>query len=161
MSITSQSELEDYARHLRIPLRAVFSKDTPPSHLRDGGYIINLEDQQDSHGRPLPGTHWTAFWVHHNQGVYFDPFGLTPPAQVDRMLDGLDDAWYSDMEVQDVNRGYCGIYCLAFLHFMNQHPQFNLEERLDRFLLLWDRDTSKNEKRLLHLIRLPKTNAGL
>ena len=40
------------------------------SKIKDGAYIINLDEYSDI------GTHWVALWVNNNNVTYFDSFGV-------------------------------------------------------------------------------------
>lgn len=155
-ALTSETELIDQAHRLGIsPFVGVFSKDDMPPSPRNGGYIINLQDETDSGGNVNPGTHWVGLWIQNKNAIYFDPFGLILPADIELFLDGKD-IWFNDMQVQDMGTGFCGWYTLSFLKYMHQYKFLNPEERLDRFLLLWKHDTTKNLSRLKTLMSLKK-----
>ena len=47
----------------------VFSRDNLPNKIKDGAYVINLDEYSDI------GTHWIALWVNNNV-TYFDSFGV-------------------------------------------------------------------------------------
>ena len=74
-------DLIDIARRERIPLNDVFMKDHPPTTVSEGGYIINLQDQDLNKG----GTHWVALWIGNKklkEIAYMDSFGFLPPQSV-------------------------------------------------------------------------------
>ena len=49
----------------------VFSRDNLPKKIKDGAYVINLDEHKDT------GTHWVAlFCKAKNEIVYFDSFGV-------------------------------------------------------------------------------------
>ena len=48
----------------------VYSRDNLPNKIKDGAYVINLDEYSDI------GTHWVALWVHNNIVTYFDSFGV-------------------------------------------------------------------------------------
>ena len=48
----------------------VFSRNNLPKKIKDGAYIINLDEYADV------GTHWTALFCNRNEIVYFDSFGV-------------------------------------------------------------------------------------
>ena len=48
----------------------VYSRDNLPNKIKDGAYVINLDEYSDI------GTHWVALWVNNNNVTYFDSFGL-------------------------------------------------------------------------------------
>ena len=47
----------------------VYSRDNLPNKIKDGAYVINLDEYSDI------GTDWTALWVNNNV-AYFDSFGV-------------------------------------------------------------------------------------
>ena len=48
----------------------VYSRDNLPDKIKDGAYVINLDEYSDI------GTHWIALYVNNKTATYFDPFGI-------------------------------------------------------------------------------------
>ena len=48
----------------------VFSRNNLPKKIKDGAYVINLDEYADV------GTHWIALFCKRNEIVYFDNFGV-------------------------------------------------------------------------------------
>ena len=48
----------------------VYSIDNLPNKIKDGAYVINLDEHADT------GTHWIALFCNRNKIVYFDSFGV-------------------------------------------------------------------------------------
>ena len=48
----------------------VFSRDNLPKKIKDGVYVINLDEYADT------GTHWIVLFCKKNKIVYFDNFGV-------------------------------------------------------------------------------------
>ena len=48
----------------------VYSRDNLPNKIRDGAYVVNLDEYSDI------GTHWIALYVKNNVVTYFDSFGV-------------------------------------------------------------------------------------
>ena len=48
----------------------VYSRDNLPNKIKDGAYVINLDEYSDI------GTHWIALYVKNNHITYFDSFGV-------------------------------------------------------------------------------------
>ena len=48
----------------------VFSRDNLPNTIKNGAYVINLDEYRDI------GTHWVALYVNNKTGTYFDSFGV-------------------------------------------------------------------------------------
>ena len=47
----------------------VYSRDNLPKKIKDGTYVINLDEYEDV------GTHWIALYVKNIEIIYFDSFG--------------------------------------------------------------------------------------
>ena len=48
----------------------VYSRDNLPYEIKDGAYVINLDEYSDI------GTHWIALYVNNKTVTYFDSFGI-------------------------------------------------------------------------------------
>ena len=48
----------------------VYSRDNLPNKIKDGAYVINLDEYSDI------GTNWIALYVKNNGVTYFDSFGV-------------------------------------------------------------------------------------
>ena len=48
----------------------VFSRNNLPKKIKDGAYVINLDEYVDV------GTHWIALFCSRNEVAYFDSFGI-------------------------------------------------------------------------------------
>lgn len=135
-----------------IPIVGIFSKNQLPhsSNIREGGYIINLQNDKDEFGNELGGTHWTGFYVEKNKKgkpdvVYYDSFGAGPPIDVQNFLRPLSPYEYNDEVIQNINSSVCGYYVLYFLWFMSRHKNIvNLDKRFKLFLKLFHKDPEKN-----------------
>ena len=51
-------------------LMVFFSRNDLPKKLKDGAYVINLDEYGDA------GTHWIALFCNTNEIVYFNSFGV-------------------------------------------------------------------------------------
>ena len=143
--MNSNVELWKYAKSLRIPLRAVTTKDRLGMEpLQQGGYIINLQDDYRADGVDQTGSHWVAFYIENGKSVYFNSFGLAPPADIQLFLWKLKPIVYNHVQIQNMQSGWCGIYCLAFLRYMSSAKKLPLVQRFQKFLDLWDDDVEKN-----------------
>ena len=49
---------------------AVFSRINLPKKIKDGSYVINLDEYADV------STHWNALYCNKNETLYFDSFGI-------------------------------------------------------------------------------------
>ena len=61
-------EIEKYKTESRF--NGVFSRNNLPKKIKDGAYIINLDEYADV------VTHWIALFCNRNEIVYFDSFGV-------------------------------------------------------------------------------------
>jgi hypothetical protein len=117
MAFTSISnfDLEDLAHEWGIVLNGVVAKDHLNGGVKQGGYIINLQDYNDGEG-----THWVALYVEKKNIVYFDSFGGAPPADVLRFMKRAREyARYGCIDqIQHLDSEACGFYCLAFLCYL-------------------------------------------
>ena len=59
---------EDYEDESKF--NGVYSRDSLPNKIKDGAYVINLDEYSDI------GTHWIALYVKNNVVTYFDSFGV-------------------------------------------------------------------------------------
>lgn len=144
MSLTTDAELFKKAEKYSIQLNAIVFKDQLYGvELNKGGYIINMADSDSM------GTHWVSFWIDNPKKndavVYFDSFGVSPPMEVRNALKKIAvKILVSDKHIQNINSGWCGIYNLFFLWFMQNHPRVALEKRLEMFLNLFSNDVEQN-----------------
>ena len=64
----SNFEIQKYQNESRFS--SVYSRGNLSDEIRDGAYIINLNEYYDI------GTHWIALYVLNNDVTYFDSFGV-------------------------------------------------------------------------------------
>ncbi len=134
------------AEQLRLPLRFIGNKDQLPPYLHNGTYIINMQDDVDSKGGKLRGTHWVCVYIENKQGVYMDSFGLLPPANVQLWLYPIRPIIISSKQIQNIHSGHCGEYCLSFLRYMFFKRNVPLKKRLHTWLSLFSDDPTHNLK---------------
>jgi len=143
-------QLEAACRRYSIPLVACANKNLLPRQLHEGGLIVNMEDDEDANGRELAGTHWVSVYVEKGKkgkwsGAYFDSFGRAPPVAVQQYLRATVPYCLSTVDIQNINSGFCGKYCLLFLLFMSRNRNVPFEQRFRNFLQLFDpRDPDAN-----------------
>ena len=66
--LTNFEIMKNYENESRF--NGVYSRDNLPNKIRDGAYVINLDDYSDI------GIHWIALYVKNNDIIYFDSFGV-------------------------------------------------------------------------------------
>ena len=62
-------EIQKYYTN-ELKFNGVYSRDNLPDKIKDGAYIINLDEYSDI------GTHWVALYVSNNDVTSFDSFGV-------------------------------------------------------------------------------------
>ena len=62
-------EIQKYHTN-ELKFNGVYSRDNLPDKIKDGAYVINLDEYSDI------GTHWVAFYVYNGNVTYFDSFGV-------------------------------------------------------------------------------------
>jgi len=143
--MNTNTELIEYAKRLKIPLRFISTKDnlTKLVPIQNGLYIINLQDDYNADGEDQTGSHWVCFWIEGNKSVFFNSFGLAPPAEVQLYLYKFKPFMYNENQIQNIMSGWCGIYCLAFGKYMMK-KELPLQKRFQKFLELFKEDPEKN-----------------
>jgi len=87
-------------------------KDELPNDLKDGNYIINLQNSYEN------GSHWTCFIKFKNEIFYYDSFGvIMPQNQYDIFLKNVDNIYYINKHDQNLDATSCGWWCISFLYF--------------------------------------------
>ena len=108
----------------------VFSRDNMPKKVKDGAYVINLDEYADV------GTHWIALFCNRNEIVYFDSFGVEHVPEeikefIDRRFLNSSTSYRPSssasqnrnikaniFRVQANNSVMCGYFYIGFIDFM-------------------------------------------
>lgn len=62
-----------------------------------------------------PGTHWTAYYKHNKQVIWFDSIGnILPPKEILKYFKNCEILYNND-NYQDFNTYICGHLCIIFL----------------------------------------------
>ena len=109
----------------------VFSRENLPNKIKDGAYVINLDEFEDI------GTHWIALFCVRNEVIYFDSFG------VEHIL-GNRNIKANIFRVQENNSKMCGYFCIGFIDFMLAGKTY-----IDYTALFPPYDFNKNEQIVL------------
>ena len=73
-------EIKEYYENERN-FNGVCSRDNLPKAIKNGAYIINLDEYADV------GTHWIALYLKNNEVIYFDSFGVgNVPKEIKRFI---------------------------------------------------------------------------
>ena len=104
-------EIQKYYKN-EPKFNGVFSRNNLPKKIKDGAYVINLDEYADV------GTHWVALFCNRNEIVYFDSFGVEHvPKKIKEFI------WNKNIKsnifrVQQNNSIMCGYFCNGFIDFM-------------------------------------------
>ena len=104
-------ELEMYYRN-EPRFNGVFSRNNLPKKIKDGAYIINLDEYADV------GTHWIALFCKKNEIVYFDSFGVEHIPEEIKEFIGNKNIKANIFRVQANDSVMCGYFCIGFIDFM-------------------------------------------
>ena len=87
----------------------VYSRDNLPNKIKDGAYVINLDEYSDI------GTHWIALYSLNNNVTYFDSFGFEHiPKEIKKNI-GNKNIETNIFRVQAYDSVMCGYFILDLL----------------------------------------------
>ena len=104
-------ELEMYYQNEPI-FNGVFSRNNLPKKIKDGAYVINLDEYADV------GTHWIALFCNRNEIVYFDSFGVEHVPEEIKEFVGNKNIIANIFRVQPKDSVMCGYFYIGFIDFM-------------------------------------------
>ena len=114
LSTLSNSDLYSICIKLKLKLNGIYMKDEIPNDLKEGNYIINLENSNQS------GSHWTCFIKDKDDIFYYDSFGIVPPQNLYNIaLKNSLNLYYIDKHDQNLEATSCGWWVVSFLYYMN------------------------------------------
>ena len=79
----------------------VFSRDNLPKTIKNGTYVINLDEYADV------GTHWIALFVKKTEIIYFDSFGVEQVSEEIKEFVGIKKIKANIFRVQASNSIMC------------------------------------------------------
>ena len=90
----------------------VYSRDNLPNKIKDGAYIINLDEYSDTR------TDWVALHVKNNDITYFDSFEVEHiPKEIIKCI-GRKNIITDIFRIQAYDSIMCGCFCIGFVNFM-------------------------------------------
>ena len=89
----------------------IFSRDNLPKKIKDGAYVINLDEYADA------GTHWIALFCQKNEIIYFDSFEVEHITEDIKEFIKNKNIKPNIFRVQ-ANDSMCGYFCIGFIDFM-------------------------------------------
>ena len=103
-------EIQKYYQN-ESKFNGVFSRDNIPNKIKDGAYVINLDEYSDI------GTPWIALWVNNNV-IYFDSFGVEHiPKEIKKFIDNKNII-ANIFRIQAYDSIMCGYFCMGFINFI-------------------------------------------
>ena len=90
----------------------VFSRDNMPKKIKDGAYVINLDEYADV------GTHWIALSCNRSEIVYFDSFDVEHVPEEIKEFGRNKNISANIFWVQANNSVISGYSCVGFIDFM-------------------------------------------
>ena len=90
----------------------VYSRDNIPNKIKDGAYVINLDEYSDT------GTHWIALYVKNNDITYFDSFGVEHIPKKIKALIKNSNIKTNIFKIQAYDSIMCRYFCIGFIDFM-------------------------------------------
>ena len=137
-------EIQKYYKN-KPRFNGVFSRKNLPKKIKDGAYVINLDEYADV------GTHWIPLFCNKNEIVYFDSFGVEHIPEEIKEFIGNKNIETNIFRVQANNSVMCGYFCKRFIDFMLAG------KRLTNYANLFSpHDFKKND----HIILCHFTNEG-
>ena len=98
-----------YENELRF--NGVFSRDNLLKKIKDGAYVINLDEHADT------GTHWIALFCVRDEVTYFDSFGVEHiPKEIKEFI-GNKKIKANIYRQQANNSVMYGYFCIGFINF--------------------------------------------
>jgi hypothetical protein len=137
MKALSNEDIFKILNKHNLPIVGIYSKDELPKDLKNGWYIINLEDHDKG-----SGTHWTCF----KKGVinlYFDSFGFIFPEEVKERLTNIT---YNHKEIQNINSIMCGYFCIALINEMEKSVIKDDLLKFNQFISRFSKNTLFNDE---------------
>ena len=90
----------------------IYSGDNLPSKIKDGAYVIKLDEYADVR------THWIALFCKNNEMVYFNSFGVEHvPKEIEKFI-GHKNIKTNIFIIQSNNSVMCGYFCIGLIDFM-------------------------------------------
>ena len=92
----------------------VYSRDNLPDEVKDGAYVINLDEYSDI------GTHRIALYALNNNVTYFNSFGVEHiPKEIKKFIKRSTTV-INIFRIQAYDSVMCGYFCIGFIDFMRK-----------------------------------------
>ena len=145
-------EIQEYYQN-EPRFNGVFSRDNLPNNIKNGAYVINLDEYHDI------GTHWVALsvqstgvydtYVNNKIVIYFDFIGVEHiPKEIMKFI-VRKKIIINIYRIQAYDSIMCGYFCIGFINFM-----FNGKSLTDYTNLFSPNDFNKNDEIILNYFGL-------
>ena len=104
-------EIQAYYQNEPI-FNGVYSRDNLPNKIKDGVYVINLDEYSDI------GTHWIALYVNIKTVTYFDNFGVEHIPKEIKNFTNNKNIIANIFRIQAHDSVMCQYFCIGFINFM-------------------------------------------
>ena len=113
MILNPLTNFETRVYHQNEPrLIGVYSRDNLPNKIKDGAYVINIDEYYDI------GTHWITLYVNNKTVTYFDSFGIEHiPKEIKKFI-GNRNIISNIYRIQNYHLIMCGYFCIGFIDYM-------------------------------------------
>ena len=126
----SNKQIINILKRNNFKINGIYSKDKLPKKIKNGYYIINLQNQEDG-----DGTHWTSFYYFNSDIYYFDSFGMPPPESILKLC--KNSIYYNKKIIQNFKKSSaCGFYCIGFI----------ICDNFLKYINMFSNNTIKNDK---------------
>ena len=121
----------------------VFSRDNLPNSIKNGVYVINLDEYHDI------GTHWVALYVNNKTIIYFDSFGVEHILREIMKFIARKKIIKNIYRIQAYDSIMYSYFCIGFINFM-----FNGKSLTEYTNLFSPNDLKKNDDIILKYLGL-------
>ena len=90
----------------------VYSRDNLPDKMKDGAYVINLDEYSDI------GTHWITLYVNNKTVTYFESFGIKHIPKENKKFIGNRNMISNIYRIPNYDSIMCGYFCIGFIDYM-------------------------------------------
>ena len=130
-------EIQEYYQN-EPRFNGVFSRDNLGSTVKNGAYVINLDEYHDIE------THWVALYVSNKTITYFDSFGVEHiPREIMKFI-ARKKIITNIYRIQAYDSIMCSYFCIGFINFM-----FNGKSLTDYTNLFSPNNLKKNDDIIL------------
>ena len=127
---------------MSLDLDGVCSRDNLPKTIKNGAYVINLDEYADV------GTHWIALYVKNNEVICFGSFVVEHVSKEVKRFIGHNIIKTNIFRKQADNSVMCGYFFIGFIDFM-----FAGKSLINFASLFSSYDFKKNDETMLNYFK--------